>query len=112
MGKSEVLWWSYFKFYFHHRQTIYHQSDPVELFGYTVTSTLQIGDPSVIASEVGVTTVGDFRLADMAAGGQGAPLVPYLDSLLIKRERRRSGRQPVLLNIGGISNISAMNRSG
>ena len=59
--------------------------------GNTVTSTLQIGDPSVIANVVGVTTVGDFRLADMSVGGQGAPLVPYLDKMLIERERERSG---------------------
>ena len=61
------------------RQTIHHQPVPMKMWGETVTSTLQIGDPSIIANVVGVTTVGDFRLADMSVGGQGAPLVPYLD---------------------------------
>jgi len=75
--------------------------------GYLVSSTLQIADPSVIANECGVTTVGDFRLADMAVGGQGAPLVPFLDQALLQRHFKERGRLGVLLNVGGISNVSA-----
>ena len=78
----------------------------MKMWGNAITSILQIDDPSVIANVVGVTTVGDFRLADMSVGGQGAPLVPYLDKMLIERERERSGRELMLLNIGGISNLT------
>eukprot|EP00731_Ephydatia_muelleri_P023848 Em0016g119a len=90
-----------------HGQTVHHLPVPQSLYGYQIASTLQIGDPSIIANECGITTVGDFRLADMAVGGQGAPLVPYFDQTLLEgyyRERKRAG---MLLNIGGISNISA-----
>ena len=89
------------------RQTIHHMPAQRTLYGFQITSTLQIGDPSVIANECGVTTVGDFRMADMAVGGQGAPLVPYLDQILLARHYRETKRVGMLLNIGGISNISA-----
>lgn len=88
-----------------HGQTIYHQPLPSSLHHHNITSTFQIADPSVIAVTCGVTTVGDFRVADMAAGGQGAPLVPYLDQLLAKRHFASTGRLSIFLNIGGISNI-------
>ena len=62
----------------------------------------------MIANECRVTTVGDFRVADMAVGGQGAPLVPYLDDIILKGHFEETGRFGLLLNIGGISNISAL----
>ena len=71
-----------------------------------MTGTLQIGDPSVIANECGVTSVGDFRVADMSMGGQGAPLVPYLDRILLRKYHQGTGKISMFLNIGGITNIT------
>lgn len=87
-----------------HGQTIYHQGSPSRLLGRRIASTLQVGEPAIIAARTGVPTVADFRPADMAAGGQGAPLVPFLDFLLYRHERR--GR--VALNIGGIANVTVI----
>jgi anhydro-N-acetylmuramic acid kinase len=90
-----------------HGQTIFHQGRPASFFGLPTASTLQIGEPSVIAARTGITTVGDFRPADMALGGQGAPLVPYADYLLYRHEKL--GR--VSLNLGGIANITVLPRA-
>jgi anhydro-N-acetylmuramic acid kinase len=87
-----------------HGQTIFHQGVAAEFLGRRVASTLQIGEPSVIAERTRVTTIGDFRPADMAAGGQGAPLVPFVDYLLYRHAR--IGR--VALNIGGIANLTVI----
>ncbi len=87
-----------------HGQTVFHQGVPKQFCGRSIASTLQIGEPSVIAARTGITTVGDFRPADMAAGGQGAPLVPFVDYLLYRD--KRIGR--AALNIGGIANITAI----
>lgn len=87
-----------------HGQTIYHQPTQAEVGGHELTSTLQIGDISMIAERTGITTVGDFRTRDMAAGGQGAPLVPYADYLLFNSED--NGR--IIVNIGGIANITVL----
>jgi anhydro-N-acetylmuramic acid kinase len=90
-----------------HGQTIFHQGRPVPYFGSPTASTLQIGEPSVIAARTGITTVGDFRPADIALGGQGAPLVPYADYLLYRHAK--FGR--VSLNLGGIANITVLPRA-
>jgi anhydro-N-acetylmuramic acid kinase len=87
-----------------HGQTVFHQGKKTPFLGGRVASTLQIGEPAVIAAETGITTVGDFRPADMAVGGQGAPLVPWVDYLLYRDARR--GR--AALNIGGIANITVI----
>lgn len=87
-----------------HGQTVFHKGTPALYLGKRVASTLQIGDPSVIAARTGITTVGDFRPADMAAGGQGAPLVPFVDFLLYRNAR--IGR--AALNIGGIANLTVI----
>ena len=71
-----------------HGQTIYHQGVAKKFLGRDVTCTWQTGEGAVIAERVGVPVVSDFRVADMAAGGQGAPLVPYLDFLLYRHARR------------------------
>ena len=87
-----------------HGQTVHHLPERVERFGVKTGATLQIGDPSVIAQRTGVVTVGDFRTADVARGGQGAPLVPYVDYLLFKHSDRARG----LLNLGGIANLTVL----
>jgi anhydro-N-acetylmuramic acid kinase len=81
-----------------HGQTLRHQPDRPHPF------TLQIGDPTIIAAGTGITTVADFRRADVARGGQGAPLAPLFHEFLF-RER---SEQRVVLNIGGIANITVL----
>jgi len=89
-----------------HGQTIHHLPNVTNYLGYQVASTLQIGDPSVLAKLTGVITIGDFRPSDVALGGQGAPLVPYFDFLLFHSKEKNRG----LLNIGGISNITILQK--
>ena len=83
-----------------HGQTVYHL--PPQTGAQYIPSTLQLGEPAVIAHRTGIPTVANFRVADLAAGGQGAPLVPYVDFLLF----RRTDRTVALQNIGGISNVT------
>ncbi|MBO0781631.1 MAG: anhydro-N-acetylmuramic acid kinase, partial [Ktedonobacteraceae bacterium] len=80
-----------------HGQTIYHLVEPGRRL-----STLQIGEPSIIAARTGLTTIADFRVADMAVGGQGAPLVSFLDALLLSSQSTTHALQ----NIGGIANVT------
>ena len=88
-----------------HGQTIYHQGVLTQVAGTgRHTSTLQIGEPSVIAAMTRVPVMADFRPADMAFGGQGAPLVPFVDYLLYRSAH--VGR--AALNIGGIANVTAI----
>src|ERR1700732_2813450 len=87
-----------------HGQTIFHQGVAATYLGSPTTSTLQIGEGAVIVAQTGVTTVADFRPADMAVGRQGAPLVPYADYLLYSD--RKLGRAS--LNLGGIANVTVI----
>lgn len=87
-----------------HGQTIYHQGKAENYAGRQIACTWQLGEPALIASEIGVPVVSNFRPADMAAGGQGAPLVSLLDSMLFVDAKRTR----VLQNIGGIGNLSAI----
>ncbi|HZQ19627.1 MAG TPA: anhydro-N-acetylmuramic acid kinase [Terriglobales bacterium] len=87
-----------------HGQTLYHQGIPAEFLGRELAVTWQTGEGSVIAARTHLPVVSDFRPADMAHGGKGAPLVPYLDFLLYRD--RRIGR--IGLNLGGIANLTAI----
>ena len=83
-----------------HGQTVFHIPKPYAEFA---KSTLQIGEPAVIAYETGVTVVSNFRTMDIAAGGEGAPLVPYTEYLLY-----RGNSNKALQNIGGIGNVTVL----
>ncbi|HZY33250.1 MAG TPA: anhydro-N-acetylmuramic acid kinase [Rhodanobacter sp.] len=85
-----------------HGQTLRHR--PTGTYPFT----LQLGDPSVIAERCGIDVVADFRRADIAAGGQGAPLLPALHAMLLARP----GHTRVVLNLGGIANITVLGADG
>jgi anhydro-N-acetylmuramic acid kinase len=87
-----------------HGQTIYHQGTTSGYLGHAVACTWQTGEGAIIPRRLGVPVVSDFRAADMAAGGTGAPLVPFLDYVLFRH--RRYGR--IVQNIGGIGNLTAI----
>ena len=87
-----------------HGQTVMHIPVPQNYLGYQVRGTLQPGEASVITEALGCPTVSDFRVRDFAAGGQGAPLVPWAEYLLYRREDCHVGLQ----NIGGIGNITVL----
>ena len=87
-----------------HGQTIYHQATQQRYSGAQVACTWQMGEAAVIAARTGVPVVSDFRPADMAAGGQGAPLAPLLDWVYF----RHAQRNRVLQNLGGIGNLTVI----
>ena len=87
-----------------HGQTIHHLPGPRQEGAHAVRSTLQIGEPAVIAERTGVMTIADFRPRDMAAGGEGAPLTPIVHHALFAHPDR--GR--VILNLGGVANVTVL----
>lgn len=84
-----------------HGQTIYHQPRDVQSL---VRSTLQLGEPAVIAYDHGVDVYANFRVMDMAAGGEGAPLVPYSEEILYREDQKTVALQ----NVGGIGNVTVL----
>jgi len=87
-----------------HGQTVQNLPAPVTITGIAVRSSLQIGEPAVIAERTGITTVANFRARDLAAGGHGSPLESYVDFLLFRNRSR--GR--LVINIGGIASLTAI----
>src|SRR5580658_2601347 len=87
-----------------HGQTIFHEGERVEFLGRKIASTMQIGEAAVIAERTGIETIADFRPSDIAAGGKGAPLAPFLDYQLFRHPEHAR----VALNIGGIANITVI----
>ena len=87
-----------------HGQTVYHVPLAEDCAGVPTRSTLQIGCPAVLAVRLGVPVVSDFRAADVALGGQGAPLAPTLDAALFSSDAETR----VLLNLGGVANVTVL----
>lgn len=87
-----------------HGQTLWHSPNEHEIEGRMLRSTLQISSPSALAQMLGIPVVGDFRGADVAAGGQGAPLVPIFDQAFMAHSTEFS----IALNIGGMANITLL----
>jgi anhydro-N-acetylmuramic acid kinase len=85
-----------------HGHTIWHQSEPREFIDRKLHSTLQLGDPMVLAKLTGTPVIGDFRVGDMALGGQGAPLIPYFDWVFFSKFKKNI----LAINIGGIANFT------
>jgi len=90
-----------------HGQTVQHLPDQISYLNKSTRSTLQIGEPAVIANRTGCVTVANFRYADLAQGGQGAPLVPYVDHLRFSSKDLNR----IILNIGGIANITILKKN-
>ncbi len=87
-----------------HGQTLYHQGEPENFLERRIAATWQTGEAAVIAARTGLPAVSDFRPADMAVGGKGAPLVPFLDYMLFRDPHTAR----IVQNIGGIANLSAI----
>lgn len=92
-----------------HGQTVWHNPARVPMSGIgSIRSSLQLGDPSVIAERTGILTVADFRARDLAAGGEGAPLTPYVHYHVFQSRRRSR----LIVNLGGIVNVTWLPRGG
>ncbi|WP_103028442.1 anhydro-N-acetylmuramic acid kinase [Salinibacter altiplanensis] len=91
-----------------HGQTVCHCPEPTDCAGEDVRATLQLGNPSTLATRLDVPVVGNFRAADLALGGQGAPLVPYVDVVTFTDAEAPRG----LLNLGGIANLTVLPTGG
>ena len=92
-----------------HGQTVWHGPKRVPVPGVgSIRSSLQVGDPSVIAERTGILTVADFRARDLAAGGEGAPLTPYVHYHVFQSRRRSR----LIVNLGGIANVTWLPRGG
>ncbi|MEF8815435.1 MAG: anhydro-N-acetylmuramic acid kinase [Salinibacter sp.] len=91
-----------------HGQTVCHLPEPTDCAGEAVRATLQLGNSSTLATRLGVPVVGNFRAADLALGGQGAPLVPYFDHVAFTDADEPRG----LLNLGGIANLTVLPAGG
>ena len=87
-----------------HGQTIYHQAVAASYLGKPLRTTWQLGEPAILRERLGIPVVSNFRPADLAAGGQGAPLVPMLDFCLF----RSTERNRLVLNLGGIANLTVL----
>ncbi len=87
-----------------HGQTIYHHPQIIQKDGFPIRFTVQIGEGAVISARTGLPCISDFRVADMAMGGQGAPLVPFTEYLLY----RKKSKTVLLQNLGGIGNITVL----
>ncbi len=91
-----------------HGQTIWHQPTAEPFVSRKISSTFQIGDPSVLAQLCEIPAAGDFRVADVALGGQGAPLIPYFDWIYFSKFKKNM----LAVNIGGISNVTFIPADG
>lgn len=91
-----------------HGQTVFHAPEREKTAGLDVGGTIQLGDPSALAVLLGMTVVGDFRVADIALGGEGAPIVPYLDWCVLGSD----AESRLALNIGGIANVTVLPTGG
>lgn len=89
-----------------HGQTVWHQPKSIEFLGQNILSTLQLCNIAVLSTITNMKVIGDFRSADIAMGGQGAPLVPIFDYDFFKSDTKNR----VILNIGGISNLTILNK--
>ncbi len=87
-----------------HGQTLFHETTPADFLNAPTRSTWQAGEPALLAERFRLPVISDFRSADLAAGGQGAPLVPMLDYTLFRHKTRNR----ILLNLGGIANLTAL----
>ncbi len=87
-----------------HGQTVFHTAEKVRFGRFSLSHTLQIGEPAFVAAETGVTVVSNFRAKDIAFSGQGAPLIPMFDLLVFARKGKRIAVQ----NLGGIGNVTVL----